>query len=117
MIEVLKQAMVSAMVSALISGIGVYYLQSYLNAKRRESEEQAAQRRAERRKVDVLESKRRRAAGRLFFWLHYAAVRGAEAANGDLEKAFSDYNAADDAQRQFEQELLAEHHDENRGGD
>lgn len=116
MVEALKSMAASALVSALVSGVGVYYLQRYLDAKRRESEEKAAQRRRERRKADFLESKRRRAAGRLFFWMHYALVRGADQANGDLEKAFADYNEAEEEQKAFEQELLAEHHDENRRG-
>ena len=116
MIEAVKNAAVSVLVSAMISGIGIYYLQRYLDDKHRESEDRARTRRAERQRADVLESKRRRAAGRLFFWLHYAATRGVDAANGDLTKAFEDYNAADNEQRAFEQELLAEHHDENRGG-
>lgn len=114
MVDAFSSAAISAATSALISGIGIYYLQSFLNTKRRESEEQAARRRSERRKAEVLESRRRRAAGRMFFWLHYAAVKGAEAANGDLEKAFSDYNEVEEEQKAFEQELLAAHQDENR---
>ena len=73
-LETMKQAAVSAAVSALISGIGVYYLQRYLNDKHRESQQQAAERRAARRKADLLEAKRRRAAGRLLFWLHFGVV-------------------------------------------
>lgn len=114
MIDTIKQAAISAVVSALISGIGIYYLQTYLDTKRKESEEQAAQRRIERRKADVLESKRRRAAGRMLFWLHDAVVKGVEHANGDLEKAMSDYSEIEEEQKAFEQELLAEHRDENR---
>ena len=116
MIETLENAMVSVLVSALVSGVGVFYLQRYLDTKRRESEERAVQRRRERRKADLLESKRRRAAGRMFFWLHDAVVKGVEHANGDLEKAMEDYNTAEEEQKAFEQELLAEHQDENRRG-
>ena len=115
MIDVLKSALVSGLVSALISGIGIYYLHVYLDGKRKESEQAAAQRRAERRKADVLESQRRRATGRMFFWLHDAVVKGKDHANGDLEKAFDDNNRIEEEQKRFEQELLAEHHDENRG--
>ena len=114
MADLIKEALMSAMISALVSGVGVYYLHRYLDTKREESEAQAAKRRAERRKADVLESRRRRAAGRMFFWLHYAVVRGPEAANGDLEKAFADYNEVEEEQKAFEQELLAAHQDENR---
>jgi len=114
LIEAIKAAAISAAVSALISGIGIYYLQSFLNAKRRESEEQAVKRRRERRKADMLEARRRRAAGRMFFWLHDAVVKGVDHANGDLKSAFDDYNRVEEEQKAFEQELLAEHQDENR---
>lgn len=115
-LETIKQTALSAIVSALISGIGVFYLQRYLNDKHRESEQRAAGRREARRRADLLEAKRRRAAGRLFFWLHFGLTRGAEAANGDLESAWKDYTAAEEEQKLFEQEQLAEHADENRGG-
>lgn len=114
MLELIKQALVSVLVSALVSGVGIFYLQRYLDAKRAESEAQAAKRREERRKTDMLEARRRRAAGRLFFWLHYAIVRGPDQANGDLEKSFADYNEVEEEQKAFEQELLAEHREENR---
>ena len=114
MIEAIKTAAISCAVSALISGVGVFYLQHYLESKRRESEELARTRRQQRRKADVLESRRRRAAGRMFFWMHDALVKGVEHANGDLEKAFSDYNEVEEEQKAFEQELLAEHQEENR---
>ncbi len=116
MIETLKTALVSGLVSAMVSGIGIYYLHAYLDGKRKESEQAAAQRRAERRKADVLESKRWRAAGRMFFWLHDAVVKGKDHANGDLERAYEDYNRIEEEQKLFEQELLAEHQDQNRGG-
>ena len=116
MIETLKTALVSALVSALISGVGIYYLHAYLDGKRRESEQAASQRRAERRKADVLESQRRRATGRMFFWLHDAVVKGKDHANGDLERAYEDYNRIEEEQKRFEQEMLAEHQDRNRGG-
>ena len=114
-LESIKQAAVSALVSALISGIGIFYLQRFLNDKHRESEQRAADRREARRRGDLLEAKRRRAAGRLLFWLHFGIVRGAEAANGDLERAWEDYTAAEEEQKLFEQEQLAAHQDENRG--
>ena len=50
----------------------------------------------------------------MFFWLHDAIVKGKDHANGDLERAYEDYNEAEEKQKRFEQELLAEHHDENR---
>ena len=116
MLELLKNAMVSGLVSALISGVGIYYLHAYMDGKRRESEQAAARRREERREADALEARRRHATGRLLFWMHDAIVKGREHANGDLEKAYEEYNAIEDEQKRFEQKLLAEHRDENRGG-
>ena len=115
MIDALRNAALSAIVSALITGIGVYYLHLYIDGRRKESDERAKKRRDERRKADVLEQQRRHAAGRCLFWLHDAAVKGKEHANGNLEQAFNDYSAAENAQKAYERELLAEHADENRG--
>lgn len=114
MIETFQSAVISALVSAVVSGIGIFFLQCFIDTKRQESAERAKVRRAERRKADMLEARRRRAAGRLFFWLHDAVVKGPEHANGDLAKAMTDYNLVEEEQKLFEQELLAEHQDENR---
>jgi len=114
--DLIKEAAVSALISGLITAFGIGYLQRYLDAKRKQSEALAAKRRQERRKADELEFQRRRAAGRLFFWLHDAVVKGVEHANGDLEKAFTAYNEVEEEQKDFERMLLAEHQDENRGG-
>ena len=116
MIELIKAALISAMVSALVSGVGVFYLQRYLDAKRQESEALATKRRTERRKADVFEVRRRRAVGRLLFWMYDALTKGVDHANGDLKKAFEDYNEVEEEQKSFEQELLAEHQEENRRG-
>lgn len=120
MLELIKEAAVGAAVSCLfsllISGLGVFYLQHYLKEKWSERESEAARRQTERRKVDVLEARLQRALGRLLFWMHDALVKGVEHANGDLEKAFADYNDAEEALKAYEQEQLAAHQDENRGG-
>ena len=116
MIEAIKSAAIGAIVSGLISGVGIFYLQCWLKDKRAESVEEAAKKQAERRREDVLKAELQRAEGRLFFWLHFAVVRGVDQANGDLEKAFAKYNEAEDALKAFEQEQLAAHQDENRGG-
>lgn len=116
MIDLVKSALVSCLCSALITGCGVYYLHSYLDSKHKESERRAAIRQEERRKAEVLESKRRRAAGRMLFWLHDAVIKGKDHANGDLENAFDYYNQVEEEQKTFERELLAEHQDQNRGG-
>lgn len=116
MIETIKTAAVSVLVSGLITGIGIRYLQSYMDGKRKASEARAAKRREERRKAEILEANRRHALGRLSFWFHDAIVNGPAHANGDLEMAFQQFQAAEQAQKDFERELLAEHQDENRGG-
>lgn len=110
----LINALISALVSAIITGCGVYYLHIYLDNRRKESEARAVKRREERRRADVLEQQRRHAEGRCIFWFHDAITKGVEHANGDLEKAYQVYSAAENAQKTYEQELLAEHQDENR---
>ena len=114
--DLIKEAAVSALISGLITAFGIGHLQRYLDVRRKQSEELASKRRQERRRADELEYQRRRAAGRMFFWLHDAAVKGVEHANGDLEKAFTTYNAVEEEQKNFERMLLAEHQDENRRG-
>lgn len=109
MIELLRNTLLSVLVSAVVSGLGVWYLQEFLKRRSELSAGQAKKRREEREKGDIIEAKRRKAAGRMFFWLHDAVVKGPEHANGDLEKAFDDYNAAEEEQKAFERELLAEH--------
>lgn len=120
MLEFIKQAAVGAVVSGLfsllISGVGVFYLQRYLKDKWEEREAEAARRQAERRREGVLLAKHRRAQGRLLFWMHYALVKGVAQANGEFEESFRDYEAAEEELKTFEQEQLAAHQDENRGG-
>lgn len=117
MIEAIKNALISSLVSALISGIGIYYLHAYLDGKRKENDTRAAQCQEQRRKMDILDQRLRRAEGRLLFWLRDAVDNGREHANGDLTKAWEDFEAAEEARKQYEQELLAEHTDQALLGD
>lgn len=113
MIEQIKSALISAVVSGLFSGVVLYYLRKYLDRRMENNEVKAIQRRKERRKLNILEQRYRRAVGRLLFWICDALMKGVEHANGDLKQARIDFNEAEDALKNYEQELLAARVDEN----
>lgn len=113
MIDLIKAALTSAFVSFLVTGLGAYYLHAYLDGKRKEAEQRAEERRKQKRKADVLEARRRRALGRVLFWTHHALIKGVESANGDMEKAFAEYDKVEEEQKALEQEILAEYNDKN----
>lgn len=58
-----------------------------------------------------LEIDLRRAEEHMMFWLHKAIVSGEH--NGDLEEAFHEYNRAEQAMKDYENQILAE---VNNGG-
>lgn len=105
MIETIINVAVSAAVSGLISGVALKYVTRYFD-KKLEAEE-ARKKQAEKHRHDrtVAEANRRRAAGRLFFWLHHAIVKPPP--NGELEEAMENYVKAENAQKDLEQEILA----------
>lgn len=65
--------------------------------------ELAQQHKIKRRK---LESDMRHAHSDLMFWLHKAVVSGEH--NGELKKAFDDFQKVEDAFKDFENQLIAE---------
>jgi hypothetical protein len=110
----LTAALISCAVSALISGVGVFYLQSYIRARAEEGKAEKLRRRDERQRSDILNSQWRHAVGRVLFWLRDCADKGRDHANGYLPAAFDEFNAVEARQKEFEQQMLAEHNDENR---
>lgn len=104
-IESIINVAVSAIVSGLISGVALKYVTRYFDKKLEAEEAHKKQVEKQRHDRTVAEANRRRAAGRLFFWLHHAIVKPPP--NGELEKAMENYTAAEDAQKALEQEILA----------
>lgn len=105
-------ALPGALVSALISGLLIHYLKRYID-KRLEGAERRQKTRLEiKRKRSEAEQKRRRAEGRLLFWVHHALVKPPP--NGELEKAWEDFQTAEEEQKEIERSILAEY--ETGGG-
>ena len=102
----IKEWVIPAVVSLLINGVGLHYLTRYIDKKAEAEEEERKRLEKQRHDRTVAEAKRRRAAGRLFFWLHRAVVK--HEANGELEAAFEAYNKAEEEQKALEQEILAD---------
>ena len=99
-------ALPGALVSLVISGLFLYYLRWYIDKKLREEEtirEEEMRRKVEQAK---LEMRRRRAIGRLFFWLHRAIV--SPPSNGELEEAMESFQAIEEEQKMLEQTILAQ---------
>ena len=105
-------AVPGALVSFLISGLLLHYLKRYID-KRLEGAERRQKTRLEiKRKRSEAEQKRRRAEGRLLFWVHHALVKPPP--NGELEKAWEDFQTAEEEQKEIERSILAEY--ETGGG-
>ena len=104
-IEPIINVAVSAGVSGLVSGVALKYITRYFDKKLEAEEARKKEVEKQQHARTVAEANRRRAAGRLFFWLHHAIVKPPP--NGELEKAMENYSRAEDAQKALEQEILA----------
>ena len=100
-------ALPGALVSFLISGLALHYLKRYFDKKLVSAEAKQQERLKIRKQRSEAEQRRRRAEGRLLFWMHHAIVK--PPANGELEKAWEDYQEAEDAQKEIERSILAEY--------
>ena len=105
MLNTIINVAVSTLVSGIISGIALKYITRYFDKKLQAEEEQAKELEKQRHDRAVAEANRRRAAGRLFFWLHHAITKPPP--NGELEEAMENYQKAEEAQKQVEQDILA----------
>lgn len=105
MLDTIISVAISALVSGIISGVALKYVTRYFDRKLEAEEARAKQAEKQRHDRAVAEANRRRAAGRLFFWLHHAIVKPPP--NGELEKAMENYIAAEEAQKAVEQDILA----------
>lgn len=93
-------------ISVLISGVLVYYLRAYIDHKLEEDEEHRKKEQQFRTKRSELEQKRRRALGRLLFWLYHAVTK--PPANGELESAMNAFQAVEDELKALDQKIVAE---------
>ncbi len=101
-----KAAAPGAAMSALVSGVLLYYLRSYIDHKLEEEEEQSRNENQLRTRRSQLEQQRRRALGRLLFWLHRGVTQPPP--NGELEKAMEEFEAVENELKTLDQKILAE---------
>lgn len=100
-------AVPGALVSFLISGLLLHYLKRYIDKKLVSAEAKQQERLKVRKRRSEAEQRRRRAEGRLLFWMHRAIVK--PPGNGELEDAWRDYQEAEEAQKEIERSILAEY--------
>ena len=101
-----------AVSSAAIGGSGMvglifYYIRHYIDKRVAASEADAKQRREMNLRRITIDDKLSHAYGRMFFWLHRAIVTGEH--NGDLERAFTDLQAAENEKKNLDREIIAQH--------
>ena len=101
-----KAALPGVLVSVLVSGLVLYYIRAYIDHKLKEDEEHRKKEQQLRLQRSQLEQKRRRALGRLLFWMHRAITHPPH--NGELEEAMEDFRAVEDEQKALDQKILAE---------
>ena len=99
-------ALPGAVVSFLLSGFVLYYIRKYIDRKLEEEESHRRKETQFRTQRSQLEQKRRRALGRLLFWLHRAVTHPPP--NGELEKAMGEFEAVEDELKALDQKILAE---------
>ena len=99
-------ALPGVVVSALISGVVLYYLRKYIDQKLEEEEQHRKKETQFRTQRSQLEQQRRRALGRLLFWLHRGVTQPPP--NGELEKAMGEFEAVEDELKALDQKILAE---------
>jgi mannitol-specific phosphotransferase system IIBC component len=111
-IDAIANIAVSALVSGLVSGVALKYITRYFDKKLEAEEQRRKKLEQQRHDRTVAEANRRRAAGRLFFWLHHAITK--PPANGELEDAMKNYTAAEEAQKALEQDILASYEEDQK---
>lgn len=87
-------------------GLAFLYLRRFIDKRLDGREQENVKRKATRLRRLTIEEEMEHATGRLFFFIHKAVVTGQH--NGDLEEAWGKYQAAEDAKKKFDREILAE---------
>ncbi len=107
----MREVVITAMVTALVGsggavGILFWYLQRYLDKRLKISDDERRSRLEKQISSLKIENKIRHAYGRMFFWLYKAITTGEH--NGDLKKAFEELEAAEQEQKEYDYQVLAE---------
>lgn len=93
-------------------GIFVFVLKHYIQKKLNERDEKEKERAALRLERSQIERELWHALGRLQFWLHRAIVTDSH--NGELEKAFEEFQAAEEKSKALDTKILAMHEEDKK---
>lgn len=109
--EEIRILVVSGTVGAIVGGSGItgllfFFIRSYIEKKISEREADERRKRELKIKRMIIDDKLRHCEGRLFFWLHKAIVTGNH--NGDLKKAFDEYQEAEIERKELDREIIVE---------
>lgn len=109
--EEIRILVVSGVLGAVVGGSGItgllfFFIRRYIENKlgKRETEEKL--RRDQKIKRMIVDDKLQHCEGRLFFWIHKAIVTGEH--NGDLERAFEEYQKAERERKTLDREIVVE---------
>lgn len=105
-LDAVVSALPGAVISFVVSGLFLYYLRWYIDKKLKEEEQIRETEKHRKIEQAKLEMRRRRAIGRLFFWLHRAVV--CPPPNGELEDAMEAFQAIEEEQKMLDQTILAQ---------
>lgn len=102
---------VSGIIGAIVGGSGITgllfcFIRRYIENKLGEREAEDRRKRELKIKRMTVDDKLQHCEGRLFFWIHKAIVTGEH--NGDLEKAFLDYQNAELERKALDREIVVE---------
>lgn len=102
---------VSGIIGAIVGGSGItgmlfFFIRRYIEGKLGERDAEERKKIQQKMKRMIVDDKLQHCEGRLFFWLHKAIVTGTH--NGDLERAFDDYQEAEKERKALDREIIAE---------
>lgn len=103
--------MVSGIVGAVVGGSGItgmlfFFIRKYIENKLGERDAEENKKREQKIKRMIVDDKLQHCEGRLFFWIHKAIVTGQY--NGDLERAFEEYQKAEHERKSLDREIIVE---------
>lgn len=96
---------------ALVGGSGItgmlfFFIRRYIENKLGKRDAEEIQKREQTKKRMIVDDQLRHCEGRLFFWIHKAIVTGEH--NGDLERAFEEFQRAERERKALDREIIVE---------
>ena len=107
----MKELVISGLIGAVVGGSGItglifFFIRRYIEKSLEAREELNRHQREQKIQRLKIEDELQHWEGRLFFWIHKAIVTGEH--NGDLEKAFKEYQEADERKKQLDRDIIFE---------